>query len=116
MPTAQSKSAEREFFDKFGENKDYDVFENRGYQRIISEFVRYFDPQKRLKVIELGCGTGITTKALLQKFPDAEITGVDYAEEMLMLCEEKFPQVTLLHGDFNHRRFFSFPNRKETRR
>ena len=72
-----------------------------------------FQLPSRAKILELGCGTGITTGALLQKFPNAEITGVDYAEEMLMLCRKKFSKITLLQGDFNQSESFaSFPEGK----
>ncbi len=63
-------------------------------------------------ILELGCGTGITLEALLRKFSEARITGVDYSEEMLALCKQKFPSVSLLHGSFNDDGFFlTFPKK-----
>ncbi len=61
---------------------------------------------EKAKILELGCGTGITTEALLKKFPHAPLVGMDYSEEMLALCKQKFPQLTLLQGDFNRREKF----------
>jgi malonyl-CoA O-methyltransferase len=34
-------------------------------------------------ILELGCGTGLLTRLLQEKFPDAEITAIDIAEKML---------------------------------
>jgi ubiquinone/menaquinone biosynthesis C-methylase UbiE len=40
-------------------------------------------PAGKLKIIEIGCGTGITTSALLHARDDAEITAVDLEATML---------------------------------
>lgn len=53
------------------------------------------------KILELGCGTGIATEILIKKFPNAEIIGFDYSEEMLKICHERYPNVKLVKGDFN---------------
>lgn len=68
---------------------------------------------EKAKILELGCGTGITTDALLKKFLGAQLVGMDYSEEMLALCKQKFPQLILLQGDFNRgESFVSFPEGK----
>lgn len=40
-------------------------------------------------ILELGCGTGNLTKLLHEKYPDAKITAVDAASEMLKTTEER---------------------------
>jgi trans-aconitate 2-methyltransferase len=37
----------------------------------------------KMKVIDLGCGTGELTKTLGEKFPGADVTGIDFSAEML---------------------------------
>jgi ubiquinone/menaquinone biosynthesis C-methylase UbiE len=41
-------------------------------------------------ILDLGAGTGLLTKYLYEKFPDAEYTLVDIAEQMLSVSKERF--------------------------
>ena len=40
------------------------------------------------RVLELGIGTGETTRRLLERYPDAEITGLDSSPEMVFRARE----------------------------
>ena len=40
-------------------------------------------------VLELGCGTGALTLRLLRRYPEAEFTGIDAAQEMLDIARER---------------------------
>jgi tRNA (cmo5U34)-methyltransferase len=40
------------------------------------------------RVLELGVGTGETTRRLLERFPDAEVTGLDSSAEMVFHARE----------------------------
>ncbi|MEB3342574.1 class I SAM-dependent methyltransferase [Okeania sp.] len=44
---------------------------------------------KPRRILDLGCGTGSTTLMLKQKFPQAEVTGVDLSPYMLICAETK---------------------------
>ena len=50
--------------------------------------------EKPQRVIDLGCGTGTSTGVLSDKWPQAEITGIDSSEEMLRKAETAHPSVT----------------------
>ncbi len=39
--------------------------------------------QGNLKILELGCGTGLLWKSIYKNFPDSEITLTDYSENMI---------------------------------
>lgn len=41
-------------------------------------------------ILDLGAGTGLLTKYLYEKFPDAQYTLVDIAEQMLSVSKERF--------------------------
>ena len=55
--------------------------------------------EQPLKILDLGCGTGLELAPLLQRVPNAQITGMDVSINMLRLLEEKYPaqqrQITL---------------------
>jgi ubiquinone/menaquinone biosynthesis C-methylase UbiE len=42
-----------------------------------------------LRLLDVGCGTGLSTRALLETYPDAEIVGVDASAEMLAQARAK---------------------------
>lgn len=52
----------------------------------------------RARVLDLGCGSGEPIAAYLIA-QGLEITGVDFAEPMLAMARERFPQATWLLGD-----------------
>jgi trans-aconitate 2-methyltransferase len=43
------------------------------------------------RVIDLGCGPGNSTQVLAERWPDADVTGLDSSEEMLRRASEKYP-------------------------
>ncbi len=52
-------------------------------------------------ILDLGCGTGITTGALKRIYPRSQITGVDCSENMLEIYRSRFPDVRTIKGNFN---------------
>ncbi len=72
--------------------------------RELSGLIPAFDPQHPLRVLELGCGTGIFTQLLLQALSGCRVslTLNDLSEEMLTECCRRIgprPECTLLLGD-----------------
>jgi malonyl-CoA O-methyltransferase len=53
------------------------------------------------RILELGCGTGAYTNLLASAYADAEITAVDFSEEMLRVASENCPhgRVRFVHAD-----------------
>lgn len=103
-----------------------EVYNNRakGYDKILKR-LRYharlqsilrtinLDIKNNSRILDIGCGTGLATEVLIKRFPDAEILGLDYSEEMLHLYNNKFPDIQTIVGDFNSGREFSlFPEGK----
>jgi tRNA (cmo5U34)-methyltransferase len=54
---------------------------------------------KNGKILDLGAGTGLLTELVIKKYPNAEYTLVDIAEEMLAIAKERFE--TLDNVSFN---------------
>jgi ubiquinone/menaquinone biosynthesis C-methylase UbiE len=64
-------------------------------------------------VLDLGCGTGLATSVLLKKFPNAQVSGLDYSAKMLQIYSKRFPTVRTYEGDFNDQSTFkSYPSRR----
>ncbi len=51
------------------------------------------------RVVDLGCGAGNVTRFLRQRWPQAELTGVDSSAEMLARAREAEPSVRWLQAD-----------------
>jgi ubiquinone/menaquinone biosynthesis C-methylase UbiE len=47
------------------------------------------------RVLDLGCGTGSTTRLLKQKFPNAEVVAIDLSPYMLAVADDKARQAGL---------------------
>ena len=45
-------------------------------------------------VLDIGCGPGNSTNALAERFPGAEVTGVDSSDDMLASARKKYPELT----------------------
>jgi tRNA (cmo5U34)-methyltransferase len=43
-----------------------------------------------IKLLDLGCGTGLEIERLFDLYPDAQVTGVDLSPKMLEVFKEKF--------------------------
>ena len=53
-----------------------------------------FSKKEYLRVLDLGCGTGGTSVALLKEFPLARVTGIDSSSDMLAVAAAKVKQTT----------------------
>jgi tRNA (cmo5U34)-methyltransferase len=74
------------------------------YQEMIEALsgVLPFHPIERVSVLDLGCGTGNVSLAIKNRFPQAEITCLDLAENMIQNTRYKladYSDVTYVVGD-----------------
>jgi len=74
-----------------------------GYDRSIKRVLRAvpLDLPDDARILDLGCGTGLATEVLRERFPNARIIGLDYSKRMLDHYQEKFPDAETVHGDYN---------------
>ena len=74
------------------------ALDRRWRRKVIADL----DLPPRANVLDLACGTGDFTVALLRQFPDARVTGVDLTPEMLTIARQKLAGsagVTFCTGD-----------------
>ncbi len=67
-----------------------------------------FEPGRPIRVTDLGCGTGSVAARVLKSFPNASITCVDIAANMLEMAKGKLsgnPAVRFVQADFNRFEF-----------
>lgn len=50
------------------------------------------------KIVDLGCGAGLSTEALSARFPGAVLTGIDTSPEMLEAARARLPKATFLQA------------------
>jgi tRNA (cmo5U34)-methyltransferase len=96
--------------------KDHFESEAQEFERIILALIPHYPMMVRtlaeaipferfmpLRVIDLGCGTGTVSAQILQLFPNAQVTCLDFAENMITHARAKlaqYPQVNYLAADF----------------
>jgi len=51
------------------------------------------------RVVDLGCGPGNSTELLLERYPHAEVIGLDSSPNMLRLARERLPRCEFLQAD-----------------
>lgn len=73
----------------------------------ISKPIEY--SEEKIKILDLGCGTGLEIKWILKKAPNAYITGVDVSSEMLEVLKNNYKdninQITVLKASYTDFKF-----------
>jgi len=59
-------------------------------------------PEGTRRILDLGVGTGLELEAVFARFPEAQVTGIDMAEDMLQKLRERFPgkEMELICGSY----------------
>jgi trans-aconitate 2-methyltransferase len=53
------------------------------------------------RVVDLGCGPGTSTRMLVQRFPEADVVGVDISEPMIETARQRAPGASFLCADIH---------------
>ena len=76
------------------------------------DLIASFLPEHTKSIIDFGIGTGLELKAVFQRFPDIEVTGIDLSENMLQLLKETYPSkkisihcMSYMDFDFGNNRY-----------
>ena len=70
--------------------------------RPASDLLARVDHPGPAQVVDLGCGPGNSTELLAQRFPQAQILGVDYSAAMLEQARKLLPQLEFVQDDIAH--------------
>jgi tRNA (cmo5U34)-methyltransferase len=80
------------------------------YEDMVSALVLSlpFHPKEQIKILDLGCGTGNISQKIKEKFPNAQITAVDLAENMIKMAKAKlspYKDIEYIRADFRELEF-----------
>ena len=59
-----------------------------------------FSPHNKLYVLDLGCGTGTVTARILERYPDAHVTCLDMASNMIAMAKQKLSAYSMDESQF----------------
>lgn len=78
-----------------------DIYDRYGKERIQPsiDLANRIQKKECYRILDVGCGTGMSTLPLATIWKDAEIIGVDLSEEMLQKARETLPAITFLQRD-----------------
>jgi len=96
--------ASPDFVQQYRDNADIYIVERRRMFEIMKSFYRYFISNKKSPdILDLGCGDGIITHALLSIDRSIRATLIDGSDDMLQRAKERlkdFPDMNFQHRSF----------------
>jgi len=100
-PTQDSR---RELVDRFftGTGRSYDSMVNWatfGIDRLWKKRMLELIPEGHGPVLDLACGTGISTLSIARRFPDRQVVGVELRDEYLQVAREKIRRQAVRNVD-----------------
>ncbi len=78
----------------------YERFDQQRHRPALDLLAQVVTPPAR--VVDLGCGTGALTAVIAERWPDAELYGLDNSPEMLERARRDHPLLQFEHGDIEH--------------
>jgi ubiquinone/menaquinone biosynthesis C-methylase UbiE len=100
-PTAAQKPRIAQSFDRVARRYDLLCALNPGYRAHLKKSALRLGPRAPGRVLDLCCGTGLSTAALLESWPQAEVVGMDASAGMLEYARRKpeLARARFLQGD-----------------
>ncbi len=89
------------FFGGTGSTYDFMVHATTfGIDRLWKRRIVAKIPPQAGRILDLACGTGISTLAIAKRFPQAQVVGVDLREEYLAIARQKLASLSLTNVEF----------------
>ncbi len=86
----ENKAAVPKEFNRIAKRYDLATAMSQGYQTDPNYSARLLNLKGNEQVLDLCCGTGKSTKAILQYITTGKVTGIDNSEGMLEQANKKF--------------------------
>lgn len=68
-------------------------------QQVLAEAARHLDPTRPLSVIDPACGAGAFLAEAKERFPAAELFGLELTAQVARYCKRRLPRANVLTGD-----------------
>jgi len=92
-----------EFFNSRAETYENHMLVDLGLHEFYEEIANFVEIDGvNLKLLDLGCGTGLELERLFAKYPDMQVTGIDLSPEMLKELKNKYKDqnINLICGSY----------------
>ncbi len=76
-----------------------DIYDAKAACENLMDEILAFIPEKQGEILDIGCGTGVTTKYLLKHFPAEAVTGITDTRDNMLACRETAPDLKFLHRE-----------------
>ncbi len=83
----------------FTSTSAYERFMGRWSRRLAPSFAAFAEVRDGDRVLDVGCGTGALSSAILAQHPTVSITGLDPSPEFIEGCKTAFPAAPFVVGD-----------------
>ena len=70
--------------------------------RAAADLVAHIQLNSPQRIVDLGCGPGNSTQLLRQRWPRADVIGVDHSESMIDAAKESYPDQNWRNADISH--------------
>jgi tRNA (cmo5U34)-methyltransferase len=67
-----------------------------GAKQAYVEIAKYVPVKNHLRVVDLGCGTGLELEEIFKRNPDMRVTGIDLSREMLVKLIDKYSEKDII--------------------
>ena len=103
----QNKKAEKEFFDRFDKEGGYDVLEKSGYEKFIDFMKTKINPNKKLVILDMGCGSGVFTSFVKKAYKNSRVIGIDISKGCIERARKEYPKIEFVIDDVEKTNFKS---------
>ena len=97
------KTGAKHQFDAWCHSYDRSILQKIFFKPAHDAILANIDPEKHLKILDVGCGTGRLASRILSEFPNTHVTGLDLSSKMLAKaksnCSVFGDRLTLVEGD-----------------
>lgn len=78
--------------------KQYSAFENER-TRPVRDLVAALPNENVASAVDLGCGPGNSTEVLAARYPQADVTGMDSSDDMVVAARKRLPSIAFELAD-----------------
>lgn len=83
----------------WGSSGAYERYMGRWSRKVAPPFLDWLDPLAQMNWADIGCGTGVLTSLVADRYAPAALTGIDAAEPLISAAKQSHPDIGFHVGD-----------------